>query len=80
MSKKPVTKKLKIIPRFGSEAEERRFWQTHDSTATWIGRRPNQRALRSSSPPRKRFRCVCRWPCSSESESRPTSATFRISR
>ncbi|WP_372523251.1 BrnA antitoxin family protein [Sulfuricaulis sp.] len=32
MGKKLATKKLKIIPRFGSEAEERRFWQTHDST------------------------------------------------
>ncbi len=32
MIKKPATKKLKIIPHFGSEAEERRFWQTHDST------------------------------------------------
>lgn len=32
MSKKPASKKLKIIPRFSSEAEERRFWQTHDST------------------------------------------------
>ena len=25
-------KKLKPIPRFRSEAEERKFWQTHDST------------------------------------------------
>lgn len=25
-------KKLKIIPQFKSEAEERRFWATHDST------------------------------------------------
>ncbi len=24
--------KLKDIPRFRSEAEERRFWETHDST------------------------------------------------
>ena len=24
--------KLKKIPRFASEAEERRFWETHDST------------------------------------------------
>jgi predicted DNA binding CopG/RHH family protein len=27
-----MTKKLKPIPRFRSEAEERRFWETHDST------------------------------------------------
>ena len=25
-------KKLKAIPKFRSEAEERRFWETHDST------------------------------------------------
>jgi predicted DNA binding CopG/RHH family protein len=25
-------KKLKPIPKFKSEAEERRFWETHDST------------------------------------------------
>jgi len=24
--------KLKIIPSFANEAEERRFWETHDST------------------------------------------------
>ena len=27
-----MTKKLKPIPRFRSEAEERRFWETHDTT------------------------------------------------
>lgn len=27
-----MKKKLKPIPRFVSESEERRFWQTHDST------------------------------------------------
>lgn len=30
MKKKPA--KLKPIPRFKSEAEEREFWETHDST------------------------------------------------
>ena len=27
-----MAKKLKPIPRFRSEAEERKFWETHDST------------------------------------------------
>ena len=27
-----MSKKLKPIPHFNSEAEEREFWQTHDST------------------------------------------------
>ncbi len=27
-----MRKKLKIIPYFKTEAEERKFWQTHDST------------------------------------------------
>jgi predicted DNA binding CopG/RHH family protein len=27
-----MNKKLKPIPRFRSEAEERRFWENHDST------------------------------------------------
>ncbi len=27
-----MSRKLKPIPRFHSEAEERRFWETHDST------------------------------------------------
>jgi len=27
-----MKKKLKPIPRFANEAEERRFWETHDST------------------------------------------------
>jgi predicted DNA binding CopG/RHH family protein len=27
-----MSKKLKPIPRFRDEAEERKFWETHDST------------------------------------------------
>ena len=27
-----MSKKLKLIPRFRSEAEERKFWESHDST------------------------------------------------
>jgi predicted DNA binding CopG/RHH family protein len=27
-----MKKKLKPIPRFANEAEERQFWETHDST------------------------------------------------
>jgi predicted DNA binding CopG/RHH family protein len=27
-----MSRKLKPIPRFRSEAEERKFWETHDST------------------------------------------------
>jgi predicted DNA binding CopG/RHH family protein len=27
-----MAKSLKRIPRFANEAEERRFWETHDST------------------------------------------------
>ena len=27
-----MNKKLKIIPAFASEAAQRRFWETHDST------------------------------------------------
>ena len=27
-----MSKKFKTIPKFSSEAEERHFWQTHDST------------------------------------------------
>jgi hypothetical protein len=27
-----MTKRLKPIPDFASEAEERKFWETHDST------------------------------------------------
>jgi len=27
-----MSKKLKPIPRFGTEAEERKFWESHDST------------------------------------------------
>jgi CopG antitoxin of type II toxin-antitoxin system len=27
----PKKKKLKPIPRFNSEAEERKFWETHDT-------------------------------------------------
>ncbi len=27
-----MNKRLKPIPRFASEAEERQFWETHDST------------------------------------------------
>ena len=27
-----MSRKLKSIPKFRSEAEERRFWETHDSS------------------------------------------------
>ena len=27
-----MSRKLKPVPSFGSEAEERRFWESHDST------------------------------------------------
>lgn len=27
-----MTKKLRPVPKFANEAEERRFWETHDST------------------------------------------------
>lgn len=27
-----MSKKLRPVPRFRSEAEERKFWETHDST------------------------------------------------
>ena len=27
-----MSKKLKPIPKFANEAEERKFWETHDST------------------------------------------------
>jgi predicted DNA binding CopG/RHH family protein len=27
-----MNKKLKVLPKFKSEAEERRFWETHDTT------------------------------------------------
>ena len=27
-----MSKKLKVIPKFKSEAEERRFWESHDTT------------------------------------------------
>ena len=32
-----MAKKLKPIPKFRNEAEERKFWETHDSTgyADW---------------------------------------------
>ncbi len=49
--------KLKKIPEFKSEAEERAFWETHDSTEylDWSkakrARFPNLQALRRS--PRK---------------------------
>jgi predicted DNA binding CopG/RHH family protein len=32
MSKASMTSKRKPIPAFHTEAEERRFWETHDST------------------------------------------------
>jgi hypothetical protein len=31
MRKKPMAKKLMSIPHFKSEAEERAFWESHDS-------------------------------------------------
>jgi hypothetical protein len=36
-----MNKKLKSIPKFRSEAEERRFWKTHDTSDYTTGRRPS---------------------------------------
>lgn len=52
--------KLKPIPHFHSEAEERRFWETHDSTAylDWSKaqrvRLPNLKLSTTSISPQKR--------------------------
>jgi predicted DNA binding CopG/RHH family protein len=46
-----MKKKLKPIPRFESEAEEREFWETHDSTdyVDWSqARRPRFTNLKPS--------------------------------
>ena len=39
-----MPKRLKSIPKFRSEASERRFWETHDSTAylDWSQGRPSR--------------------------------------
>jgi hypothetical protein len=58
-----MSRKLKPIPRFQSEAEEREFWETHDS-ADYVDLSKAQRARfpnlklstavsASSTPPRK---------------------------
>jgi hypothetical protein len=73
--------KLKSIPAFKTEADERKFWETHDSTdyIDWSKaervRFPNPGSRR---PRRSQF--ACHWACWSRSRSPPTSATFRISR
>ena len=42
-----MNKKLKSIPKFRSEAEERRFWETHDS-GDYIDWTKAERALSKS--------------------------------
>ena len=39
-----MTRKLKPVPSFASEAEERTFWETHDSTdhVDWSKARPKK--------------------------------------
>ena len=75
-----MSKKRKTVPAFASETEERKFWETHDSGdyLDWSkaegARLPNLKRRPSRTP------CVCRWPFSSASRSRPTKGTGHTSR
>jgi len=58
-----MAKKLKPIPHFHSEAEEREFWESHDSTdyVDWSkarrARLPNLKLSRPVSSPAKGHGC-----------------------
>jgi hypothetical protein len=73
-------KRLKSVPAFASEAEERTFWQTHDS-ADYVDWSKAQRVVLPNLKPTTNTISL-RFPniCSTPSRPQPTRATCRISR
>lgn len=72
-----MTKKLKPLPRFKSEAAERKFWETHDSTeyVDW-SKAERARPCPILSPRPRAFRCGCQPIRSIASRLRPMHVTF----
>jgi hypothetical protein len=52
--------RFKSIPKFRNETEERRFWETHDSSNYVDWSKASGCACQTSSRRRLRFPCVCR--------------------
>ena len=69
-----MIKKLKSIPKFRDEAEERRFWETHFSTVKQSRTRP----LGQSQGRPRRSRCACRLHFLSVARLPPTSVMFPV--
>jgi hypothetical protein len=54
-----MSKKSKAIPNFRSEAEERRFWETHDSTDYVDWTKAKRVRLPNLKPSTTPFPCDC---------------------
>jgi len=75
--------KLKKMPEFKTEAEEREFWETHDSTdyLDWSQAKPASfPKLKPSNPLPRRSHSGCRKPCLIGSKSKPTNGICPINR
>ena len=58
------------IPKFSSEAQERKFWEAHDSANLVDWSKATRVRLPNLKPSTKAFRCGCRFTPSSESRRR----------
>ena len=58
-----MSKKLKPVPAFASEAEEREYWETHDSTEHVDWTQARRAVLPNLKPPPKPFPCACPNTC-----------------
>ncbi len=72
-------KKPKPVPAFKTEAEERKFWETHNSTDYIDWSKADRVRFPNLKPSTTAFQFACRWACWSKSRSPPTSATCRTS-
>ncbi len=70
-----MTDKPPPIPAFASEADERAFWESHDSTDYIDWSLAEQARFPNLKPRRRPFPRGCRSACWNRSASRRTSAT-----
>jgi len=74
-----MNKQLRIPPKFTNEAEERAFWEAHDSTDYLDWTKAQRVVLPNLKPTTKQSRYDCLSTCSIQSRRQPTRGMFHIS-
>lgn len=75
-----MSKQLKTVPRFANEAEERTFWETHDSTDYLDWTQAQRVVLPNLKPTPKPYPCACPSTFWTRSRPPPIPAMYLTSR